>query len=165
MVNVQGAKLVAYGEDFGSLNADVNLTGREVQVSRFTIEKPQPDTPGLITGTGSYHLDRRTYTADLMSENLKLLGLQLPSGETIRGDVQLAAKGMGSVDAPAGAADVTFDGLEVERPPSQGSARQARRRRKSRTRRPRSRRWAVWSSTLSRRTGKRRSRRRPSAST
>jgi outer membrane protein assembly factor BamA/autotransporter translocation and assembly factor TamB len=121
MVNVQGAKLVAYGEEFGSLNADVNLTGREVQVSRFTIEKPQPDTPGLITGTGSYHLDRRTYTADLRSENLKLLGLQLPSGETIRGDMQLAAKGMGSVDAPAGAADVTFDGLEVERPPSQGS--------------------------------------------
>jgi len=117
MVNVQGAKLVAYGEDFGSLNADVNLTGREVG-SRFTIEKPQPDTPGLITGTGSYHLDRRTYTADLASENLKLLGLQLPSGETIRADMQLAAKGMGSVDAPAGAADVTFDGLEVERPPS-----------------------------------------------
>ena len=62
-VNVQGAKLVVYGEDFGSLNADVNLTGREVHVSRVTIEKPQPDTPGLITGTGSYHLDRRTYTA------------------------------------------------------------------------------------------------------
>ena len=129
MVNVQGAKLVAYGEEFGSLNADVNLTGREVQVSRFTIEKPQPDTPGLITGTGSYHLDRRTYTADLTSENLKLLGLQLPSGETIRGDVQLAAKGMGSVDAPAGAADVTFDGLESGAPAfAKAPAGQARRR-------------------------------------
>ena len=65
MVTVQGANLAAYGEEFGSLNADVELAGREVQVSRLVIEKPQPDMPGLITATGSYHLDRRTYTADM----------------------------------------------------------------------------------------------------
>jgi outer membrane protein assembly factor BamA/autotransporter translocation and assembly factor TamB len=122
MLAVQGTKLVAYGEEFGALNADVNLTGREVQVSRFTIEKPQPDMPGLITGTGSYHLDRRTYTADLNSEHVKLLGLQLPGGQTLRGAVQLAAEGMGSVDAPAGTADVTLDGLEIERPAASGDA-------------------------------------------
>jgi outer membrane protein assembly factor BamA/autotransporter translocation and assembly factor TamB len=122
MLTLQGTKLVAYGEEFGALNADVNLVGREVQVSRFTIEKPQPDMPGLITGTGSYHLDRRTYTADLKSEHLKLLGLQLPGGQTIRGDVQLAAKGIGSAGAPAGSADVTLDALEVERPAPNGEA-------------------------------------------
>ena len=121
MVNVQGANLVAYGEEFGALNADLNLTGREVHVSRFEIEKPQPDKPGVITATGSYHLDRRTYTANLMSEGLRLLGLQLPGGQTIRGDVQLVAEGMGSVDSPAGTADVTLEGLEIERPSSQGS--------------------------------------------
>lgn len=121
MVAVQGTKLAAYGEEFGSLNADVNLVGRELQVSRLVIEKPQPDMPGLITATGSYHLDRRTYTADVTSEGVKLLGLQLPGGETIRGDVQLAATGMGSVDSPAGKADLALDGLEIERPPSAAS--------------------------------------------
>jgi len=120
MLTVRGTKLVAYGEEFGALNSDVNLAGREVQVSRFTIEKPQPDMPGLFTGTASYHLDRRTYTAELNSEHVKLLGLQLPGGQTIRGDVQLAAKGMGSVDAPVGTADVTLDALEVERPAAAG---------------------------------------------
>ncbi|HKH71637.1 MAG TPA: translocation/assembly module TamB domain-containing protein, partial [Vicinamibacterales bacterium] len=122
MVTVQGAKLVTYGEEFGALNADVNLTGREVQVSRFAIEKPQPDMPGLITGTASYHLDRRTYTADLSSEHVKLLGLQLPGGQTIRADVQLAVKAMGSVDTPTGTADVTLDGLELQRPSPDGQA-------------------------------------------
>ena len=121
MFVVQGSKLVAYGEDFGSLNADVNLADRELQLSRFVIEKPQPEKPGLITATGTYQLDRRTYTADLTSEGVRLLGLQLPSGERVRGDVQLTARGMGSIDAPAGTADVTLSGVEIERPPSQGS--------------------------------------------
>jgi outer membrane protein assembly factor BamA/autotransporter translocation and assembly factor TamB len=115
MIALQGTKLAAYGEEFGMLNADVNLAGREVQVSRLTIAKPQPDTPGLINATGSYHLDRRTYTVGVTSENVKLLGLRLPGGETIRGDVQLAASGMGSVGAPGGTADITLDGLEIER--------------------------------------------------
>jgi outer membrane protein assembly factor BamA/autotransporter translocation and assembly factor TamB len=113
---VQGMNLTAYGETFGTLNADLNLNGREVQVSRVMLEKPQPDTPGLITATGSYHLDRRTYTANVMSEGVRLLGLQLPGGERIRGEVQLAASGVGSVDAPAGTADVTLDALEIETP-------------------------------------------------
>lgn len=121
-VLLQGANLVAYGEEFGALNADVSLNGREVQVSRLTIEKPQPETPGLITATGSYHLDRRTYTADVLSEGVRLLGLQLPSGERIRGDVQLTASGKGSVAAPAGTADVTLDALEIERPPAHTAA-------------------------------------------
>jgi hypothetical protein len=80
MVAVQGANLAAYGEEFGALKADVGLSGREVQLSHLEIEKPQPDQPGRITGTGSYHLDRRTYTANFMSEGVKLLGLQLPVG-------------------------------------------------------------------------------------
>ena len=115
---VQAANLVAYGEEFGALNADVRLNGREVQLSRLTIVKPQPDTPGLITATGNYHLDRRTYTANIRSERVRILGLQLPGGERIRGDVQLTASGMGRIDAPAGTADVTLDALEIERPPA-----------------------------------------------
>ncbi len=115
MVAVQGANLVAYEEEFGSLIADVELAGREVEVSRLVIDKPQPDQPGRISATGTYHLDRRSYTADLQSEGVRLLGLRLPGGERIRGDVQLAARGAGSVASPAGTADITFESLEIER--------------------------------------------------
>jgi outer membrane protein assembly factor BamA/autotransporter translocation and assembly factor TamB len=122
---LHGTNLAAYGEDFGSLNADVNLTGRDVQLSRLVIEKPQPDQPGLITASGSYHLDRRTYTVDLTTEGVKLLGLHVPGGETIRGNVQLSAMGMGSVDAPAGTADLTLDALEIVRSSSPTSGETA----------------------------------------
>jgi outer membrane protein assembly factor BamA/autotransporter translocation and assembly factor TamB len=115
MFAVQGTDLVAYEEKLGSLNADIGFAGREVEVSRLVIEKPQPDQPGRLLATGTYHLDRRTYTADVQSENVRLLGLRLPGGEVIRGDVQVAARGSGSVDVPAGSADITFDSLEVER--------------------------------------------------
>ena len=115
MIAVQGSKLAAYGEEFGTLTADINLAGREVQVSKLVIEKPQPDKPGVITATGSYHLDRRTYMADLRSEDVRLLGLQLPSGDRIRGDLMLTAHGMGSVESPGGTADVTLDSLEIDR--------------------------------------------------
>jgi outer membrane protein assembly factor BamA/autotransporter translocation and assembly factor TamB len=118
MFAVQGTNLVAYEEKLGSLNADVELAGREVEVSRLVIDKPQPDQPGRISATGNYHLDRRTYTADLQSEGVRLLGLRLPRGEVIRGDVQLMARGAGSVASPAGTADITFGSLEIERPPS-----------------------------------------------
>jgi outer membrane protein assembly factor BamA/autotransporter translocation and assembly factor TamB len=122
---LHGTNLAVYGEDFGSLNADVNLTGRDVQLSRLVIEKPQPDQPGLITASGSYHLDRRTYAAELTTDGVKLLGLHLPGGETIRGDVQLSAMGMGSVDRPAGTAELTLDALEIVRSSSPTSGETA----------------------------------------
>ena len=119
---MQGANLAAYGEEFGSLNADVNLTGREVQVSRLVDREaaagqawPHHRRPAAITSIAA------PTPPICMSEGVRLLGLQLPGGETIRGDVQLAAMGMGSVDSPAGTADVTFDGLEIERPASESS--------------------------------------------
>ena len=117
MIAVQGANLVAYEEQFGSLNADVELAGREVAVSRLVIEKPQPDQPGRISATGTYHLDRRSYTLEVQSEGVRLLGLRLPGGERIRGGLQVTASGAGSVASPAGTADITFESLEIERPP------------------------------------------------
>ena len=42
------------------------------------------------------------YSFDLQSRALRLLGLALPNGQRIRGDVQLAGWGAGSVSSPAG---------------------------------------------------------------
>jgi len=120
MIAVRGSNLAAYGEELGVLAADVGLRDREVQVARFTIEKPQPGGAGLISGTGTYHLDRRAYTADVKSEGVRLLGVRLPGGETVRGDLRLTASGAGTVDEPAGTIDIAVDGLEIERPVEDG---------------------------------------------
>ncbi len=118
MIAAQVFDLVAYEEQIGSVNADVRLDGRELTVSELVIEKPQPEQAGRVTATGTYHLDRRTYTFDLQSQGVKLVGLLLPDGRRIRGDVQqLAAQGSGSISSPEGTAELTIDALELVRAP------------------------------------------------
>ena len=117
-LTLEGADLVAFEETFGSLTANVGLAGRDVTLSRLTIDKPQPGTPGRITATGGYNLDRRAYTVDLQSQNVTLLGLALPGGQRVRGDVQVVAKGAGTVAAPAGTANLTIDSLEIDGAPA-----------------------------------------------
>jgi outer membrane protein assembly complex protein YaeT len=113
-INVQGSNLVAYEEQVGSLNADVRLDGRELTLSELVVDKPQPDKPGRLMATGTYNLDRKTYTFDLQSQDLQLLSLVLPSGQRIRGNVQkLAANGTGNVNSPEGTVDLDVDALET----------------------------------------------------
>jgi outer membrane protein assembly complex protein YaeT len=111
---VKGADMVAFGERFGSLNADVTLAGPDVTLSRLAIEKPQPDGPGRISATGSYNLTRKAYNLDLQSENVQLLALTLPGGRRIRGKVELSAKGAGSISSPAGSVNLAIDSLEID---------------------------------------------------
>ena len=114
-INVQGSNLVAYEEQVGSLNADVRLDGRELTLSELVVDKPQPDKPGRVMATGTYNLDRKTYTFDLQSQDLQLLSLVLPGGQRIRGNVQkLAANGAGNVNSPEGTVDLDVDALETD---------------------------------------------------
>ncbi len=115
MITVQGSNLVAYEEEIGSLNADVRLDGRQLTVSEVVVDKPQPDQPGRITATGTYDLDGKTYTFDLQSQSVRLVGLLLPDGRRVRGDVKrLAARGAGTIDSPAGSVDLDVESLEID---------------------------------------------------
>ena len=113
-IAVQAVDLMAYEEPLGVLNADVGLEGRNVTVSPLIIDKPQPDQKGRISATGAYNLDTMEYSFDLQSQALRLLGVVLPSGQRLRGDVQLAGRGAGSVSSPAGNLNLTLASLEVE---------------------------------------------------
>jgi outer membrane protein assembly factor BamA/autotransporter translocation and assembly factor TamB len=124
-VTLQGADITAFGERFGSLTADAALTGRDATLSRLVLDKPQPDAPGRINLTGSYNLDRKSYTFDLGSDNIRLLGFQLADGPQIRGTLQLSGRGAGSVSSPSGTVNLAFDSLELDGLPSSSSDRTA----------------------------------------
>jgi outer membrane protein insertion porin family len=118
-VNTQGSNLVAYDEQIGSFNADIRLDGREVTLSELVVDKPQPGRAGRLTATAGYNLDRKTYSFDLRSQDIRLLGLLLPDGRRVRGDVQqLAARGAGTVDQPEGTFVLDVDSLEVVNAPA-----------------------------------------------
>jgi outer membrane protein assembly complex protein YaeT len=110
----QGSSLVAYEEQIGTLNANVRLDGRDLIVSDLVIDKPQPDGAGKLTASGTYNLDRQTYTADVKSDGIRLVGVALPNGQRLQGGVQLAAHGDGSVNAPAGTVDITATDLTLD---------------------------------------------------
>jgi outer membrane protein assembly complex protein YaeT len=111
---INGTNLAAYREAWGTLAARVTMASREVAVTDLVIEKPQIEGAGRITGGAAYNLDRRTYTADLQSENVRLESLTLPDGRMVRGAVQLTARGTGSVDAPAGSITLAADALQLD---------------------------------------------------
>ena len=111
---VQGSDLIAYEEPIGALNADLRLDGRELTITELVVDKPQPDQPGRLTATGTYNLDRKVYTFDLQSQGVRLVGLLLPNGQRVRGDVKLTAKGAGNIDSPEGNVDLDIDALELE---------------------------------------------------
>ena len=120
--SVQGRELAAYDEPLGSLTAELNLAGAELVLSQFEIDKPQPTGNGQITGRGSYHLDRGSYSVDLRSQNVRLQQLLLPGGERLRGKVELAATGAGTLESPSGKLSLTIESLEVDTPPPTQSA-------------------------------------------
>ncbi len=111
---LQGADIAAFGERFGSLTADAAVAGSDITLSRLVVDKPQPEAPGRIIASGSYNLDRKRYTLDLQSENVRLLALSLPGGQRVRGTVQLSAKGAGAVSSPSGTLNLVLDSLEID---------------------------------------------------
>jgi outer membrane protein assembly complex protein YaeT len=124
-LTLRGTDLMAFGESFGSLQADAALAGPTVTVSTLVVEKPQPDAPGRITAAGSYNLDRKSYAIELQSENVRLLALTLPGGQQIRGNVQLSGRGSGSVSSPAGTINLAVDSLEIDGLPTRSANRHA----------------------------------------
>ena len=112
---IAGRDLVAYDETWGTLTAQATMAKRELAVTNLVIDKPQSDGNGRITGAATYRLDRRTYTVDLRSQNVRLERLTLPDGRPVRGALQLTANGAGSIDNPAGTLTVVADALELDR--------------------------------------------------
>lgn len=112
-VDLSASGLSAYQEPLGTLTAAAGLTGRQVEVSRLVLEKPQTEGTGRLDVTATYHLDRETYAFKLASDNLRLERLTLPDGTTVRGDLSLAAAGSGTVPNPSATARLAADALQV----------------------------------------------------
>jgi outer membrane protein assembly complex protein YaeT len=112
-VTIRGEGLAAYHELLGTLTAEADVRGRDVVLRELVLDKPQPDADGRLTATAQYHLDRQSYTFDLQSDNLQLLTATLPDGQPLRGNVELAARGTGTVADPRANVDLAVDDLRV----------------------------------------------------
>jgi outer membrane protein assembly complex protein YaeT len=110
-----GRDLAAYGEPLGALAVEAALAGREVRVTRLRLEKP---LGGTLTASGSYNLDTQAYSFDAHTDDFRLRQLVLPNGMAVRGELDLAASGRGTVSDPMAEVklatrDLTVDGKEI----------------------------------------------------
>ncbi len=93
--------LVAMNESLGTLEAGVDLDGRQVTIERMVLDKPQPGTDGQLTASGHYNIDTGAYDFTLDSRDLSIVGLTLADGRPVRGDVALSGGGEGTTADPA----------------------------------------------------------------
>ena len=87
----------AYQEAFGELNMTAVLADGLATIEQLQINKPNG---GTLQATGSYRLEDGRYELDASSNNFTLEGLVLPSGEVVRGAIDLTAKGQGTTEEP-----------------------------------------------------------------
>lgn len=111
---LRGTDLAAYSETLGSLTANAVLQNREVIANDVVLQKPQLDGDGRLVASIRYGLDDRAYSFDTRSENVKLTSLTLPDGRQVRGDVQLQARGAGTIDAPEADLDLTVASTQFD---------------------------------------------------
>ena len=121
-IAVQGADLIADDERLGQLTADVGFANDEVTLSRLVLDKPQPERNGRLSAMGAYNVEQQSYSFDVRSEDLRLLGVALPSGQRLRGDVELAGRGSGLWTSPAGTLSLASSSLEIDDAPGAGDA-------------------------------------------
>src|SRR6185503_16227597 len=83
-VDVTAGGLEAYHEVLGALTAKAQIANQTVTVSELKLDKPQPDGNGTLEATGTYNLESKDYSANVVSRNLRLISLTLPDGSLVR---------------------------------------------------------------------------------
>jgi outer membrane protein assembly complex protein YaeT len=100
-VNIAGSNLEAYNEKLGTLTAKADASNQTLTVTQLLLDKPQPNGNGALEAIGSYNLQSKDYSANLISRNLRLISLTLPDGSPVRATLDFKANGQGNVDNPA----------------------------------------------------------------
>ena len=112
-IRVQGNDLTAYNETWGTLVADVRVSGPQIDIASLQLDKPQPGGNGRIVASGSYHLEARRYDLDVRSQDLRLLSLQVPGSPVITGGLDISGGGTGDVAQPSGRVNFHASNLVV----------------------------------------------------
>jgi len=112
----------AWGERFDSAQGAVALEGSEVRVSGARVRKGK----GVVAGSGSFHLERKTFRVDARAENLALAEHQWAAGtKKVTGAASFSFAGTGRLskdesrleelrgEGTAGVRDAAVDGRAI----------------------------------------------------
>ena len=93
------SELQAYDEPIGLLSAQASLQNHVAVLDTLTLSKAGG---GDLQASGRYEIMSGSYAVDLKGRELQLIGMALPGVPAMRGNVSLAAEGLGTRENPAG---------------------------------------------------------------
>jgi outer membrane protein assembly complex protein YaeT len=89
-------------EPLGRLDADVGISGGEIQSTRFRLNKnPQDPATDYLDGQFTYSPDSSKFQFQASGKNLTWETLTLSDGSPVQGMVNLIASGTGTIDQPS----------------------------------------------------------------
>ncbi len=111
--SIQGRQLRIYQEPMGSLDADLRLSGGQIQIPQIRLMKaPGQADGGSIEAQGAYNLDSHEFTFRSAGKNLFFDRLEIPN-YPFRGAVNFTAEGSGTTDLPVINAELSSTGVEI----------------------------------------------------
>ncbi len=103
--------LVAYGQPFGSMSAELSLTDGVAHLTRLRVDQSNVDgQPGELSASGEYRLDDGRYSLVAEGRNLSLEQLQITPQERLGGILNFHVSGQGTTDAPQLQGDASLAG-------------------------------------------------------
>jgi outer membrane protein assembly complex protein YaeT len=108
---LMGSDLQAYEEPLGILSADASFQNKVVSLDGLTLSKAGG---GELQATGHYEIEPGSYDVAVSGQELQLIGVALPKGPEIRGNVSVTADGRGTFENPSGMIKVRANDLHMD---------------------------------------------------
>lgn len=117
--SVSAVNLVAYGQTFGAMTAELALTEGVAHIDRLRLDQPNPDgQPGELSASGEYRLEDGLFSFVAEGRSISLEQLEIAAQESLGGTLafDLAAEGTTDVPQVSGNASLsgsTYQGREL----------------------------------------------------
>jgi len=107
--------LMAYNEPLGNLSAAAQLSNRKLELTKFRLDKPlDDDKSGTLEAKAAYNLDSQAFDLQTEGSHLRFNSLTLPGGVPVRGELNLSARGTGTLENPSLQTKLDLDGFSVQ---------------------------------------------------
>lgn len=115
---IEGEGLTMQGEPLGDLRADLQLSGRDIRLTQFRLTRdPAHPGAGYVHADGAYNLGSRRFSLRSTGKDLRIERLSLGRGIAVRGGVDFAVNGSGTIDSPIVDAELAVAHPEVQGKP------------------------------------------------
>jgi outer membrane protein assembly complex protein YaeT len=112
--SVGGQGLMLYHEPMGSLDGDIRISGKQIEIPQLRLVKnPGRDDSGFMEAQAGYNIDSHEFTFRSSGRNLQFEHLEVQGNAPFRGAIRFTAEGSGTIERPVINAELSSNGAEL----------------------------------------------------